>query len=728
MLKSYPKKIEISTCEDEPIRFIHRTQSHGVLLVIDNDFNILQYSKNATDFLNVQIDLLNSNLSTLLHDEVIYKLKIQLINNDFKTVVDGEFSYKLSLSNEGLLLDIEKYDSTLNLLEEQQLIISALNKMSSCNSVQEVLNTAVNEIKHFLNYDRVMVYKFDADWNGEVIAEAANNDLHSWLGLHYPAGDIPKNARDLFKEQGVRIISNLKEPDYPLFPMVNPQSGFLTNLSNSILRGSSDIHKEYLGNMGVCATLSCAIVIEDKLWGLIACHHYSPKFIDFQKRQTCFLLSDIISNQITIKTSNDFISRLNQNSHVRSKLVHYMSEKWDLVHGLTNNEVTALDLVKSDAFIIKYDTQLSSIGLSLEDTDIKNIIKKFEVLCDENGFYSSNSFSKETSIPSLEKLQFAGVVLYKISKKKGDCIIWLRKEQIAEINWGGNPDKKQIQGNLTPRKSFEKFTEQVREHSIPWQTHEIAAIKAFVEDVKNIIVTKFSEVSKLNRQLLSLNQELESFSYSVSHDLRGPLRGIDGFAQILMEDYMDQLDEDGKQSLQIIINSAARMNDLMDSILSYSGLSKLRKIDDDIDVEKLCNDIVKDSNMKRRYPKTQFNIQKGLPSIYGDRAMLYQLFFNLLSNAFKYSSKKEAPQVTVSQYNDGEKDVYVVTDNGVGFDPKYGKKIFGVFTRLVKEEYEGTGVGLAIAQRVVFRHGGDIWAESELNKGTTIKFYFKSIR
>ena len=306
--------------------------------------------------------------------------------------------------------------------------------------------------------------------------------------------------------------------------------------------------------------------------------------------------------------------------------------------------------------------------------------------------------------------------------------MWFRPEQIDTKIWGGDISKinldKEENSILTPRKSFEKWSEIVKNTAKDWSSHEISAASALVNDIKNIIVTRFGEIVQLNNQLQNLNAELESFSYSVSHDLRGPLRGIDGFANILKEDYYNLLDDFGKESLETIISSADKMNSLMDDILSYSGLSKADKIDNDINLNDIILEVCKDNDFANNYPNTTLKVNDSLPKLNGDKVMIYQLITNLLTNAFKYSSKVKSPIVKVDFYNDGEKDIYYIEDNGIGFKKEYAKKIFGVFTRLVNKDFVGTGVGLAIAQRIVYRHNGDIWAESVFGESSKFHFYF----
>lgn len=229
-------------------------------------------------------------------------------------------------------------------------------------------------------------------------------------------------------------------------------------------------------------------------------------------------------------------------------------------------------------------------------------------------------------------------------------------------------------------------------------------------------------VEERTRKLNEANQELESFSYSVSHDLRAPLRAIDGFSRLLMEDYGTTLDEDGMRVLQVVRSNTQRMGRLIDDMLAFSRLGRKQVEQTLIDIDELVRETF--DQIGSGSPDSNLRIKIGqLPRANGDRALIRQVVTNLLSNAAKYSSTKEAPLIEVGGYTGNGDNIYYVKDNGVGFDMTYANKLFGVFQRLHgPDEFEGTGVGLAIVQRIIQRHGGRVWAEAKLNEGAT--FYF----
>jgi two-component system sensor histidine kinase/response regulator len=231
-----------------------------------------------------------------------------------------------------------------------------------------------------------------------------------------------------------------------------------------------------------------------------------------------------------------------------------------------------------------------------------------------------------------------------------------------------------------------------------------------------------ADLKNKNKELELTNNELESFSYSVSHDLRSPLRTINGYSKILKEDYTAKLDDEGERMLNIIIESSSKMNGLIDSLLNFSRLGRGQLTKVIVDMNKLVSTIIEELETIQVNKNLRWNIRELSPAK-GDAKLLKQVFFNLISNAIKYSAKKDNPEIEISCQLNPQEVTYYVKDNGAGFKMEYKNKLFGVFQRLHGDsEFEGTGIGLAIVQRIVVRHGGSVWGEGEVDKGAT--FYF----
>jgi light-regulated signal transduction histidine kinase (bacteriophytochrome) len=273
--------------------------------------------------------------------------------------------------------------------------------------------------------------------------------------------------------------------------------------------------------------------------------------------------------------------------------------------------------------------------------------------------------------------------------------------------------------------------------------HQYTDLAAALLKANQALAHQYKEKEKRAAELLVINQELafqirekekraaelevainelESFSYSVSHDLRAPLRAINGFTQVLLEDFIEQIDEEAKDILNEIISNSKKMGQLIDNLLDFSRVGKQFISSAMVDVPSLVETVI--TELRQLNPNSSVEIKTNpLHHIQGDRHMLKQVFDNLLSNAIKYSGKKENAQIEIGSYEQGDAVVYYVKDNGAGFDMKYYDKLYGVFQRLhSSNEFDGTGVGLAIVQKIINKHGGVTWAEGKVNEGAT--FYF----
>lgn len=251
---------------------------------------------------------------------------------------------------------------------------------------------------------------------------------------------------------------------------------------------------------------------------------------------------------------------------------------------------------------------------------------------------------------------------------------------------------------------------------------ELDAISMGLNSLIDELERHIGKLSKANKDLEYANKELDSFSYSVSHDLRAPLRAISGYSQMLVEDSLDKLDDEGRQVVDIIVRNTKRMSALIDDLLAFSRLGKQSLSKSRLDMNVIVRNVMQDLLDERTAARTTIKLSD-LDPVEGDSSMIRQVITNLLSNAIKYSAKKDNPVIELGGFLKGDEQVYFVKDNGAGFDMKYYDKLFGVFQRLHNgSEFEGTGVGLALVQRIVRKHRGDVWAESKPNEGAT--FYF----
>jgi light-regulated signal transduction histidine kinase (bacteriophytochrome) len=278
---------------------------------------------------------------------------------------------------------------------------------------------------------------------------------------------------------------------------------------------------------------------------------------------------------------------------------------------------------------------------------------------------------------------------------------------------------------VSERKDYSVRAAKVGNDEVGYLTEAFNQMLSEIQE-QNAHIQRFNQeleekIKARTKDLEQTNKELESFSYSVSHDLRAPLRSVIGFAAILQEDYAKVLDEPGLRSLETIIRNGHRMGQLIDDLLAFSRLGKQTVTKIDIDMNLMAKNVCDELAGQYR-PETEIVIQP-LPRARGDGGMIRQVMQNLVSNALKYSMKKEKPVVVIGAFDKDGRNVYYVKDNGAGFNMQYYDKLFGVFQRLHgANEFEGTGVGLALVHRVISKHGGEVWAEGKENEGAT--FYF----
>ena len=740
----YAQQYDLMNCDDEPIQFIRLVQPHACLLAVDMKLDRIVFaSENTQQHLGIDFkELLNQPLQVLLGEETIHAIRAAGESQDFHRsnpfrplFAKGHRVLNMIVhEHEGMrILEFEPRDQYASSTEFIDRVDDATQRIQSADTIEEVFQTVVEQVQQLTGHDRVMLYRFDEEGHGSVVAEEHLSHVSPFLGIHFPNTDIPAQARRLFVKNQTRITVDTQAEQVRLFPILHPETGEALDLTYGVTRGVSPVHIEYLQNMGVRSTLSIAIVLDGELWGLIACHHYQPKFIDFRTRKIIRFFAKIVSGHLSLQAALEFRKSVLRSNRIKTRLFEQMSDDWNIVDGLTAGEQTILDLNESHGAILSFENHTIRLGVTPDDADLEKIMD-FLNADPQRPLYKTDSLKREIRGISDPEDHAAGMMAVKIGKNSNEYVLWFKPAQTNTVVWGGKPGhviEETDAGNkrLTPRKSFAKWQEQVAGISSPWARHEVDTALAIRADIIDFIVQKYDEVRRLNHSLTESYDELETFSYSVSHDLRTPLRSIEGFTQILMEDYGDKLDEDGRQIINTILNSTAKMNNFIKDILSFSRIGRQEMTMARVSLGPIVRSAAEQVQSMEDYRNAAIDlkIQGEFGQVMGEPSMLLQLFENLIGNAVKYSSLRELPVVTVEgQLVEGGQWVEVrVTDNGIGFDMEFADKIFDVFTRLVGEnEFQGTGVGLAVSKRVVERHGGKIWANSEPGKGTTFFIQF----
>lgn len=752
-------KVDLTNCDQEPIHLSAAIQPCGFLLALSAPhLRVVGVSANISAAFGEQpVDLLGRSIEELFSAEGTQHIRALASgsNVEHPTPVamtlaarasERQFDAILHRSGDAIIIELELADAP-HLLpphEFHRIVRGSVAAFNAVRTVQQLCDAAVAEISELSGFDRVMVYRFDEAWNGEVVAERHAAGMEPYLGLHYPASDIPRQAREIFKQNWLRFIADVAYVPVPL--IVDPAAGAeALDLSRSILRSVSRLHIEYLENMGVAASMTVSLLKDGELWGLIACHHRSPRLLGYQLRFVCEMVGRSMSlNLSTIEESEDKAYRM-QLKTGQMQLLKAMTDTRDIWAALAGGENELLAIAGSDGAAILFGEDCRLIGSTPVLKDVLMITDWLaENVADE--VYVSDSLPLAEPRFTALKESACGIVAVALSSAKRSYILWFRGEHILTVDWGGEPTKVLRNGHngvaLTPRASFAAWKEQVRLHSRRWTTPEVEAARESGRLISTLIVDRAADLERVNRELESLlrsNVELDSFAHIASHDLKEPLRGIHNYASFLMEDYGSVVGEDGREKLETLVRLSRRMEMLIESLLVLSSVGRGELVSSPIDLRDVIADVAEMFEPRLAQCHGSISVVTALPLVYVDGPRLNQVFSNLISNAIKYSDRPprieigaepgHKPPSHVAPDSDAapvgsEFTTVFVRDNGVGIPKKHLDAIFQMFKRLhANDSYGGgTGAGLAIARKIIMRHGGQMWAESEVGSGTTIFF------
>lgn len=514
------EEVDLTNCDREQIHISGLIQPHGVLLVVrEPELEILQVSENTQDLLGVEPEsAIGRNLSLFFNRVQLKKLKLCLCNENLKTVNP----IKLSVINKGKYLE---FDCILHRVEEVLMVElelatspenlsvfsfyhsvrSTISKIQSAKNLKELSQITVEEVRKISGFDRVMVYQFDHEGNGAVIAEDKAENLSPFLGLNYPSSDIPKQARQLYALNWLRLIPDINYQPVPLVSGNNAVTTQPTDLSFSVLRSVSPIHIEYLQNMGVAASMSISLIKDKKLWGLIACHNYTPKHLNYELRAACEFIGQVMSLELQSKEGNeDYDYKLHLKS-IQTKIFEDISTSDNLSEVLVKCQQNLLEAVNAQGAAIVFGDKCYQVGQTPQGEALKYLTNWVQNNLKQEIFYT-DSLTK--CYPEAEEFKdtASGCLAIAISPTQKIYVLWFRPEVIKTVNWAGNPNKPvetDEDGNprLSPRKSFELWKENVRYKSLPWKQCEIEAALELKKAMINIVLCQVDKLEKLNTAL-----------------------------------------------------------------------------------------------------------------------------------------------------------------------------------------------------------------------------------
>ncbi len=730
---------QLSECDREPIHIPGSIQPHGFLLALSaSEHNIVQISSNAAALLELPVEkLLSQTLGILLPENAMMRLQQTLD----KLGQDGKLHYLRAISfdgaryfdmlahgRDGLILiefePVERPVADFSLL--YPLLNNFLSQADDNTSVEAMCQLACAEIKRITGFGRVLAYCFDDDGHGHVIAEERERAYHSYLHQHFPATDIPQQARALYLSNRLRLIPNTDYEPATLEPRNNPLTKLPTDLSHAALRSVSPVHLQYMRNMGTPASMSVSLVVRGKLWGLISCHHAEPRFVLFEIRAACEQLAQVLALRIESREDkNEYQAQLDLRRILVSMLAH-LTRSQDFVHNMGSVAPDLLRLARASGAALVVDDRIECYGDAPDQEAVAQLVEWLGTTLHGDILYTDNL---QASYPPAKKLKdkASGLLAIRISRLHPHYLIWFRPEVLQTIEWAGEPQDKVTQFDdekavLTPRNSFDMWRQTVRCTSAPWLPSELEVALEFRAALLESVLERAEAMAELAHELGRANKELEAFSYSVSHDLRAPLRHIAGFTDLLLQFQEKDAPERNIRFIKNIQESARLAGKLVDDLLSFSQMGRASLHPCNVDMQAMveaCRDKLKVETQDR---DIEWDIQN-LPVIQADPNFLQMAIYNLLSNAVKYTGNKEKARIKISAEQNEEETRFHFKDNGTGFDMEYVNKLFGVFQRLHRmEDFPGTGIGLANVRRIIERHNGRVWAEGVEDQGATISF------
>lgn len=728
-----------------PVHLNSSIQPHGLLLVLAGaDGIVVQVSQNTDIYLHIKPQtLLGQSLSGFIEPSSMSRLQQRLEAGvdcpSYVPVTIGtqHFDGLVHQIDGQVILELEPVDAypVVDLAFLQDDVQQAMARLRNEHDAISFLQAAVQEIQALTGYDRVMAYQFDDHQAGSVVAEVKPAEALSYLGLHYPATDIPELVRQLYQQSLVRFIPDVTAPQVELVTAEHLSSESVLDLRYAMLRGVDSCCTEYHQNMGVTGLGVIALVRNHQLWGLISCHHSTAHYIPHAVRSACRILGQFIGTALTSKVNQQELEELTTLKTIQADFIDSIASAEDFKQALVHPEPRLLDVVRAQGAVVCLDSDITLIGSTPALEDVEPLIEWAMTDLDSDIFHTDCLSDKYPDALAFKAVA-SGVLMLKISQLRRYLILWFRPEVLQTVNWAGNPELSRRETEdgqvvLCPRTSFETWQEMVQATALPWQPAEIANALALKNAIVGIVLNKADELAQINLDLERSNRELDSFAYAASHDLKEPLRGITNFSNLLMRRNAQALDETGLKRLKTLVKLAYRMDALIDALLRFSrlGQTELHLEPTDLNAVLAKAIDVLEAGCEGRKKLPQIQVPRPLPMVHGDSVLLAEVFGNLLSNALKYTDKAD-PKIEVGYRIANDADlpsdtcVLYVKDDGIGIPTHHLQTIFRLFKRLhERDSYGGgTGAGLTITQKIIERHGGQIWAESTPDNGAAVYF------
>nr|AOE07555.1 phytochrome, two-component sensor histidine kinase [uncultured bacterium] len=740
-----PKNINFERCEDEPIHIPESIQSYGFLI--------------AFNYKDLKISIVSDNCESVFTEPLIGKHFLEILSSDTnerafleetfdrvtktKIRLPIKLHLKASMLEEGAAIDYLAvvYDSGHNYVVElepatefrdtysaEQFIklyaMSIAPRFKEMTSLREMAQEMVSTIRYLTNMDRVVLYKFNDDYSGKVIAEAKADDMDSYQDLYFPASDIPAQARALYKTNWVRLTPDTELPPARLIPSTEASGREPLDLTRSLLRTFSPIHLQYIRNQGLRASFSISLVTDGELYGLISCHHREPSYIPQDVRLQCENLSQLFSWHLLAKEEEIAKHKKYATDEAVDAMLDRIGPANPISRVVKSGEKAFLEALNSSGFVYYSQYETITLGSTLPIELIKEIFSKAS---NQGGFPYTNDALYD-DYPEARQYGIAGIMIIPLFEKKQYFTAWFRKETHRVQKWIGAEDEKSEDApkaqRLKPRASFTIHTRTIKGRSTSFDKADVDTAnrlnRMFLVYALDVQERMHISIQELEKQDNYRNE----FLATLAHELRNPLGPIMSGASIL-----ETVDDDKtRKRVTAIINRQAEymsklINDLMDVSRITRGKVKLEF--EKLSIQDVLSDSLEivDQQVKAKKHNITVNYLEKDVTVYGDKARLSQIFSNIIHNAAKYTS--EQGRITVDIREEGVMVVVAVKDNGMGIPEDRLKDVFNMFTQIEAHSTHtkgGLGIGLTLVSKLVMLHHGDVSVMSEgLGRGSTFE-------
>jgi light-regulated signal transduction histidine kinase (bacteriophytochrome)/CheY-like chemotaxis protein len=535
--KDRAEAVDLTSCDREPIHILGAVQPFGFLIAVSSDWIVVRASENAARWLgHADSDLLGLPLSDLMDIETIHLIRGHLqslrgpdaIDRIFGTALQpGGAPFDIALHLSGGSIVIEAEPSVFEHLNAGNLVRSMVGRLQQTVGFDPFCREAVRQMRALTGFDRVMVYRFDPDGSGVVIAESARSSLEPYLGLHYPASDIPKQARALYERNWLRIIADVDAAPVAVLPQRDPEGRSL-DLSMSTLRTVSPIHIEYLRNMGVAASLSVSILRGGKLWGLFACHHAEPRHISLERRTGAELFGQMFSLILESREREAETAYEASSRALHDRLMGALASGGTSLENITGFLDDITGIVTCDGIGVWVNGEITLRGATPTAEEFTGLVRFLNRTATSRAFATHEIGAVHPPAADYTE-RAAGLLAVPISRAPRDFLVFFRRELARTVTWAGNPEKPATLGpnglRLTPRKSFEAWTEVVCGQSTPWGAVDLRIAEALRITLLEVIL-RLTDSAEKERKTAQERQEL--LIAELNHRVRNILNLIRG--------------------------------------------------------------------------------------------------------------------------------------------------------------------------------------------------------